>query len=59
MTTTYEHGRLARSRGCYRVLANPDNEEQRQEWLRGWDDMDAEIRKDATSEPKISAGQSI
>lgn len=40
----YEHGWRARLAGCWRVLANPSSEEERHEWLAGWDDADDELR---------------
>jgi len=50
MTTTeqtdvYRAGRLARQRGCYRLLFNPASDQERDEWLRGWDDEDSDIRR--------------
>lgn len=41
--TPYEYGRLARARGCLRILcvATPT---ERAEWERGYDDMEGEIR---------------
>lgn len=42
--THYEYGRLARQHGKYRVLCNYDSAEHLSEWLRGWDEMDAELK---------------
>jgi len=40
----YRRGRMARARGSFRVLANPADDQERDDWLRGWDDEDSEIR---------------
>lgn len=47
----YQHGRTARRCGKYRLLANPLNEKEEEDWLRGWDDEDSEIR---SAERKIA-----
>jgi hypothetical protein len=49
MLPPYEAGRMARERGCWRILCVATAIE-RSEWERGFDDMDRELkRKDATN----------
>jgi hypothetical protein len=40
----YGAGRRARQQGCYRALCVATDEERR-EWMRGWDDEDAAIKQ--------------
>jgi hypothetical protein len=42
--TTWESGRDAALRGCYRVLVCADSETERNDWLRGFDSVPAENR---------------
>lgn len=41
----YDHGYAARLRGCYRVLADPKDEQELREWQAGWDHADRESRQ--------------
>ena len=52
--TIYEHGRKARSEGCFRVLADPESAEELAEFLRGWDDQDRELKQPAPRTPDNS-----
>lgn len=44
MLSPYDAGRMARERGCYRILCVATAAEQT-EWERGWDDMDSELKR--------------
>lgn len=53
---SYLKGRKARRRGAYRALGNPESEQELEDWLRGWDDEDSEIRRDERAARRASAG---
>lgn len=42
--TAFDHGRNAALRCCYRILANPKDDDEESEWLAGWDSVAVEDR---------------
>lgn len=42
--SVFYYGRSAALRGCFRVLAWPESEEEKREWLAGYDSVRAEDR---------------